>query len=176
MKEILLVTGGCRSGKSRFALEYANKHFQRKIFLATAEALDDEMKERIKVHKEGRGPGWTTVEEPVHLVKALAALNAYYDVVLIDCLTLWINNLLLLRKNDKEIMIEVDGLIESMQKIPQSLIIVTNEVGYGIVPENKIARQFRDIAGRVNQRVAEGADVVTVTIAGLPLVLRGELR
>ena len=176
MKEIIFVIGGCRSGKSSFALDYANKHFRKKVFLATSQALDDEMKERILRHREARGPDWKTIEEPTKITETLTSVKADYEVVLIDCLTLWVSNLLMDGETEDKILSRAEALVESMQKIPQSIIVVSNEVGAGIVPENKIARIFRDIAGIVNQRVATCSDTVVLTVAGLSHVIKGKLR
>ena len=176
MKENMLVTGGCRSGKSRFALAYANKRFRNKVFLATAKAFDDEMEKRISAHKEARGPEWTTIEEPTELAKVVTSLETDYEIVLIDCMTLWLSNLLMGGKDESEIFSRVDAFIETIQKVPQSILMVSNEVGYGIVPENKIARQFRDIMGTVNQRLAAGSDVVVWTVAGIPQIIKGKPR
>ncbi len=175
MKEIILVIGGCRSGKSSFALDYANRHFRQKVFLATGQALDDEMKRRISRHREARGPDWKTIEEPKKLTEALEALRFQAEVILIDCLTLWVSNLLMDGEGEEQILSRVEGLIELIQKVPQSIIVVSNEVGAGIVPENKIARIFRDIVGLMNQRVAACSDTVVLTVAGLPHVIKGEL-
>lgn len=176
MKEIVLVIGGCRSGKSSFALDYANKHFRQKVFLATSQALDNEMEQRIKKHREARGPDWATVEEPAELTKVLASLNTDYDVILIDCLTMWISNLLMAGEGEEEILSRAEQLVEFMRKTPQSIIAVSNEVGTGIVPENKLARVFRDIVGLANQMVAACSDIVVMTVAGLPQVIKGKLR
>jgi adenosylcobinamide kinase/adenosylcobinamide-phosphate guanylyltransferase len=176
MKQIIFVTGGCRSGKSRFALEYANKHFKSKMFLATAPALDDEMKKRIKAHQEARGPEWAAMEEQTEIAKAVAAVKTNYEVILLDCMTLWLSNLIMAGEPESQIFSRTETFIEAIQKIPQSIIIVSNEVGYGIVPVNDIARQFRDIMGTVNQRLAACADVVVWTVVGLPQVLKGQLQ
>ncbi len=176
MKEIVLVIGGCRSGKSSFALDYANKHFRQKVFLATSQALDNEMEQRIKKHREARGPDWATVEEPAELTKVLASPNTDYDVILIDCLTMWISNLLMAGEGEEEILSRAEQLVEFMRKTPQSIIAVSNEVGTGIVPENKLARVFRDIVGLANQMVAACSDIVVMTVAGLPQVIKGKLR
>ncbi len=176
MKEIVFVTGGCRSGKSRFALDYANKHFKSKIFLATAPALDDEMKQRIKAHQEARGPEWATIEEHTDIAKAVASVETDYEVILLDCMTLWLSNLIMAGEPESQIFSRTEAFIEAIQKISQSVIIVSNEVGYGIVPVNDIARRFRDIMGTVNQRLAACAHVVVWTIAGLPQILKGNLR
>ncbi len=176
MKQIIFVTGGCRSVKSRFALDYANKHFKSKTFLATAPPLDDEMKKRIKAHQEARGPEWATIEEHKEIARAVASVETDYEVILLDCMTLWLNNLIMAGEQESQIFARTEAFIEAIQKIPQSVIIVSNEVGYGIVPVNDIARQFRDIMGTVNQRLAACADVVVWTIAGLPQILKGNLR
>lgn len=176
MKEIIFVTGGCRSGKSRFALDYANKHFEGKVFLATAPALDDEMRQRIKAHQEARGPEWATIEEQTEIAKAVASLESHVDVIVIDCMTLWLSNLLMAGEQESQLFSRTETLIEAIQKIPQSVIIVSNEVGSGIVPVNDMARQFRDIMGTVNQRLAACADVVVWTVVGLPQVVKGKLQ
>jgi adenosylcobinamide kinase/adenosylcobinamide-phosphate guanylyltransferase len=176
MKQIIFVTGGCRSGKSRFALDYANKHFKNKIFLATAPALDDEMKKRIKAHQEARGPEWAAIEEQTEIAKAVATVKTNYEVILLDCMTLWLSNLIMAGEQESQIFSKTEAFIEAIQKIPQSVIIVSNEVGYGVVPVNDIARQFRDVMGTVNQRLAASADVVVWTIAGLPQIIKGTLR
>jgi len=176
VKQIIFVTGGCRSGKSRFALEYANTHFKSKIFLATAPALDDEMKKRIKAHQEARGPEWGAMEEQTEIAKAVASVETNYEVILLDCLTLWLSNLIMAGEQESQILSRTEAFIEAIQKIPQSVIIVSNEVGYGIVPVNDIARHFRDIMGTVNQRLAACADVVVWTVVGLPQVIKGKLR
>lgn len=176
MKEIILVTGGCRSGKSRFALDYINQHYENKVFLATAEALDDEMKSRIQRHQAERGPEWTTLEEPTAVTEKLASLGEKYQALLIDCLTLWITNLLMAEVTEADILKRADELAESLQNIPQSVVVVTNEVGSGIVPENQMSREFRDLAGAVNQKMAACADAVVFTVAGIPQVIKGSLR
>lgn len=144
--------------------------------MATSQALDDEMEKRIARHKETRGPDWTTIEEPIKLEEALESLKIQVDIVLIDCLTLWVSNLLMDGETEDKILSRVEALVESMQKVPQSIIVVSNEVGSGIVPENKIARIYRDIAGIVNQRIAVCSDTVVLAIAGIPHVIKGTLR
>jgi adenosylcobinamide kinase/adenosylcobinamide-phosphate guanylyltransferase len=176
MKELLFVTGGCRSGKSRFALDYANTWFKNKVFLATSQALDEEMERRIEQHRKARGSDWTTIEEPTNLAEALSALDTTYDVVLIDCLTIWISNLLMDGKTEEQIIFLTEQLVEVMKGMDQSIIVVSNEVGSGIVPENKIARVYRDIAGMVNQKVAACSDTVVLTVAGIPQAIKGKLR
>lgn len=175
MKEIIFVLGGCRSGKSRFALDYANRHYRKKVFLATSQALDNEMERRIARHKKERGPDWTTIEEPKKLTEILASLKNSFEVVLIDCLTIWISNLLMDGETEEQIIFRTENLIEGMKKADQSIVVVSNEVGSGIVPENKIARMYRDIAGIVNQKMAVCSNTVVLTVAGIPHVIKGTL-
>ena len=176
MKEVILVTGGCRSGKSRFALDYVNKHFKNKVFVATAEALDDEMERRIQRHQEERGSDWKTIEEPITLSEMLASLEEDCQVALIDCLTLWITNLLMAETTEDDIFARVNDLADMIRKIPQSVVVVTNEVGSGIVPDNRMARVFRDLVGAINQKMATCADSVVFMVAGLPQVIKGSLE
>jgi adenosylcobinamide kinase/adenosylcobinamide-phosphate guanylyltransferase len=173
MKEIVFVLGGCRSGKSRCALEYADRHYRHKVFLATSEVYDDEMQKRVEKHQRDRGHEWTTIEEPLKVAEKLASLEPSFEVVLIDCMTLWISNLLMSGEGEDGILDKADDLIEQLKQIPQSTIIVSNEVGAGIVPENRLARIFRDAAGAVNQKLAARADVVVFTVAGIPQVIKG---
>jgi len=176
VKEILFVTGGCRSGKSSFALDYANRHFSKKVYLATSLALDDEMKARIKRHQEQRGSDWITVEEAKKVSQAIFSLPEDTDVILLDCLTMWISNLLLEGQGQERIFQEIESLIETIKKAPQSIITVSNEVGSGVVPDNTISRMFRDIVGIANQRIVACSDTVVLTVAGLSNVIKGRLR
>lgn len=171
-KRLIFITGGCRSGKSRYALDYANQHYSKKIYLATCEALDEEMAQRIELHKKARGPEWQTVEEPVRIVEKVKQHGDGAEVILLDCNTLWISNLLMQEKNDLEIMKEADRLIEAMKQSPSSFIVVTNEVGMGIVPADLLSRRFRDLSGTINQKIAEGADTVIFMVSGIPLFLK----
>ena len=165
----LLVLGGARSGKSRFAQARAEALESDLVYIATAQALDTEMDERIARHREDRGPRWRTVEEPLDLPVTIARQSSPGNVLLVDCLTLWLSNLMLAER-------DVDGAAEqlllAMTKAPGSLILVANEVGLGIVPDNALARRFRDAAGRLNQILAEKADEVMFIAAGLPLRLK----
>jgi adenosylcobinamide kinase/adenosylcobinamide-phosphate guanylyltransferase len=170
---MIFITGGCRSGKSRFALDYANQHFSKKLYLATCEALDEEMVQRIDHHKKMRGPEWQTIEEPVEIVNKIRQYGDEGDVILLDCMTLWLSNLLMRRKNDPEVMDEVNRFIDTVKQIPASLIIVSNEVGMGIVPADPLSRRFRDLSGMANQKIVEVAETVVFMISGLPLFLKG---
>lgn len=176
---IVFITGGARSGKSRFALEKANSMNGKKIYIATAEPLDEEMKERIKRHKEERGREWLTMEEPIKIPKLLRELKGECDVILLDCLTLWLSNLMVAGKElsgeIEEFIADLKGIKNSSSSCLQPLVlfIVSNEVGMGIVPENELARRFRDLAGMLNQRVAEIADEVYFMVSGIPLKIKG---
>ncbi len=169
-KKIIFITGGARSGKSSFAMAEASKVNGRKAYIATAEALDEEMKERIEKHKRRRGDDWVTYEEPIKIPDVLKTIEGRYRLVVIDCLTLWLSNLM---KADLNIETEIGHFISSLVTCHSSLIfIVSNEVGMGIVPENEMARRFRDMAGFLNQGVAEIADEVYMIVAGLPLKIK----
>lgn len=172
VKEIVLVIGGCRSGKSRFAVDYA-RGLKRKVFVATCEALDEEMKKRVEKHREDRGADWKTIEAPLALVDIIARCGAGADVILVDCLTLWVSNMILKGETEKDVMFHADELLGSIQKIDGTVILVSNEVGAGIVPENHLARMFRDVAGMLNQKVAACADKVVWMVAGIPVKVKG---
>lgn len=165
----LFVLGGARSGKSRYAQTRAEALDGEPFYLATAQALDTEMGERIERHRADRGPRWSTVEAPVELPAAIRAENAAGRVLLIDCLTLWTSNLLLAKRG---IAAATDDLVAAIGEAGCPLILVANEVGLGIVPDNALARRFRDEAGRINQRVAAAVDEVMFVAAGLPLRLK----
>ncbi len=172
MAEIALITGGCRSGKSRYALELAAS-CPRKAFIATAQAHDEEMRERIARHKAERGKEWMTIEEPLDLTAALQQGAAMADVVVADCLTAWLGNLLHLEQSvDMEHPAITAFFVFLSASYSCRIILVSNEVGMGIVPDNAMARQFRDLAGGVNQRVAHHADNVTLMVSGLPLQVK----
>ncbi len=172
-KKTILITGGCRSGKSRFALDYANQHFSKKLYLATCEALDEEMAQRIAHHKKMRNPEWQTIEEPVEVVDKIRRYGDEADVILLDCVTLWLSNLLMRREDDLQIIKETDRLIETIKQSLASFIVVTNEVGMGIVPADPLSRRFRDLSGTTNQKIGEGADTVIYMVSGIPLFLKG---
>jgi len=170
----ILVTGGTRSGKSSFAQDLAEAHNGRKAFIATAEPLDREMKERITRHRNERPAGWDTIEEPLHLAKTVQKCGEAYDVLLIDCLTLWISNLLVNRSmNEKAILKKISALVASCRKTPSRVIMVTNELGMGIVPANRLSRLYRDLVGKANQQVAAEADEVYFLVSGIPMKLKG---
>jgi adenosylcobinamide kinase/adenosylcobinamide-phosphate guanylyltransferase len=165
---VTLVLGGARSGKSRFAEELIERAGQPARYLATAEPSDDEMRARIAAHRARRGGNWTTIEEPLDLVNVLLAGDA--RPMLIDCLTLWLANLM---GGQRDVGFEIERLLSLLPRAKSPLVLVTNEVGLGIVPENALAREFRDHAGRLNQGVARLAQRVVFMAAGLPLTLKG---
>ena len=169
-----LVFGGARSGKTRRALSLAEACHEtlglRPVYLATAQAFDDEMTARIDAHKAERGPEWSTVECPLDLPAAIAETATPETVLLVDCLTLWLTNVTFA---ERDLGAETDGLIQSLGDAPGRIVVVSNEVGHGIVPENALARRFRDDQGRLNQTVAAAVDRVEFVAAGLPLALKG---
>lgn len=167
MGKITFITGGARSGKSSFALREASLVKGKKAYLATAQALDAEMKERIERHRKERGPDWDTFEEPTDVAQAL--LGREYDVVIIDCLTIWLSNLML-SGNDMEK--ETEALIKALREVDAHVFVVSNEVGMGIVPDNELARRFRDLAGSLNQKVADVADEAYMVVSGLPVRIK----
>jgi adenosylcobinamide kinase / adenosylcobinamide-phosphate guanylyltransferase len=173
-QSIIFITGGCRSGKSRFAFDHANRGYSDKIFLATSEILDDEMALRVENHKRVRGPEWRTIEEPVEIVDAIGQSGKEGSLILLDCITLWISNLLIRWDDDPRILDEVSRLIKSLQESPASFLIVSNEVGMGIVPVEPLGRRFRDLAGAANQKIAHAADTVVFMVSGIPIFLKGE--
>jgi adenosylcobinamide kinase/adenosylcobinamide-phosphate guanylyltransferase len=173
-KRMIFITGGCRSGKSRYALHYANQYFSKKLFLATCEVLDEEMARRIENHKKGRGPEWQTIEEPVEIVDKIRKNGSDPEVILIDCLTLWLYNLLMRWDNDLRIMDETEKLITIIKQSQTSFILVSNEVGMGIVPADPLSRRYRDLLGTMNQRVAEALDTVIFMVSGIPIILKGK--
>lgn len=168
---VYLVLGGARSGKSRHAEAICRKAGGALIYVATAEAWDEEMKARIAQHRTDRAAdGWVTVEEPKDIASVLQHETAPDRVLLVDCLTLWLSNHLLA---GSDIEAEIDQLCAAVSAFPGTLVFVANEVGFGIVPENKLARAFRDHAGLLNQRIAAISDRVTLVVAGLPVQVKG---
>lgn len=173
VNHLTLITGGCRSGKSRYALSLATPHALR-AFIATAEAVDEEMAARIRQHRAERGTGYVTIEEPLNPAGALDRLPTGCEVVIIDCVTTWLANLMHRKGDSGRSFPEVDRLLEKLDHPAGRIIIVTNEVGAGIVPDNPLARRFRDLAGGLNQELARRADAVVCMIAGIPFALKGE--
>ncbi|MFC3568211.1 bifunctional adenosylcobinamide kinase/adenosylcobinamide-phosphate guanylyltransferase [Paracoccus sp. TOH] len=165
---ITMVTGGARSGKSALAESIAARHPGARFYIATAEARDDEMTQRIGRHRDRRGPGWQTVEEPRDLALALSRTDGQ-GVRLVDCLTLWLSNLMAAEDRPGP---RVGALCELLAAQQSPVVLVTNELGLGIVPENALARRFRDEHGWMNQAVAGVADEVWMAVSGLPLCLK----
>jgi adenosylcobinamide kinase/adenosylcobinamide-phosphate guanylyltransferase len=191
--KITFVIGGARSGKSSFVLNEVLEMKGSKAYIATAEALDDEMKDRIQQHKGDRGQEWGNYEEPVNIAELISKIKDKYEIVVLDCLTLWLSNVMIRTKNSdarsqntdyrtQTTEKHINKLIETCNKLKNSvcslksgfcnLYIVSNEVGMGIVPENPLAREFRDLTGFLNQKVAEVADEVYMVTAGIPMKIK----
>jgi adenosylcobinamide kinase/adenosylcobinamide-phosphate guanylyltransferase len=175
VKEIIFVIGGCRSGKSSHALRTAEKMPQNgKIYIATCVPQDQEMKQRVERHQRERSQIWVTVEEPLQLPEAILHNSDRMNVILVDCLTLWVSNLLMKTNNEEKLQDTNSQLLDALEKAAGSIVLVSNEVGAGIVPENKLARQYRDIIGLVNQAVAQAASKVVWMVAGIPVTVKGQ--
>jgi adenosylcobinamide kinase/adenosylcobinamide-phosphate guanylyltransferase len=189
MKKIILVLGGARSGKSHYAVELAKKlgnpssltgsHMgrdsvatSRTVFLATMECLDEEMQERIKLHRQHRPAEWQTVEEGKDVDKVILNLKGLCDVVIIDCLTNLVSNLLLELQEINKVKVRIEEIIQVIGQLDATVLIVSNEVGCGVVPETPLGRKFRDIAGIANQLVAKYADEVYLLTAGIPICIK----
>lgn len=168
MRELIL--GGARSGKSRLAEQRAREHGGAVVYVATAEAGDGEMRARIEEHRRRRPDDWQTVEAPRELAAALLDAAAPGVLVLVDCLTLWLGNLI---EDDAALAAEREALLSALPRLPGEIVLVSNEVGQGIVPDNALARRFRDEAGWLHQAVAERCERATFVVAGLPVALKG---
>jgi len=167
-----LVLGGARSGKTAFAERLALHAGARPVYLATAATLDPEMRDRVASHRAGHADRFTTIEEPLALSRAILEAADAHDVILVDCLTLWITNLLIA---SEDVATAVSELCATLMEFRRAkVVLVSNEVGLGIVPESAMARTFRDLAGSTHQRLAEVCDDVYFVAAGLPLTLKGE--
>ncbi|MEM7568092.1 MAG: bifunctional adenosylcobinamide kinase/adenosylcobinamide-phosphate guanylyltransferase, partial [Pseudomonadota bacterium] len=167
---LTLVLGGARSGKSRHAEGLVAASGLPRIYIATAEAWDEEMRERIAKHRADRGPDWTTVDAPLDLARTIAEQARPDRVVLVDCLTLWLTNVMLA---ERDVEAEEATLLEALREPAGPIVCVSNETGLGIVPDNALARRFRDAQGRLNQRIAAIAARVDFIAAGLPIRLKG---
>ena len=168
--ETVLVLGGARSGKSRFAEAWVTRRPSPWIYVATAEARDGEMRERIAHHRARRGEGWTTVEAPLDLVTTLERYAVPGTTVLVDCLTLWLTNLMLAQCDVEK---EAENLVAALDRLKGGIAFVSNEVGLGLVPETPLGREFRDQAGRLHQILAARVDSVVLMVAGLPMHVKG---
>lgn len=171
MARITLITGGARSGKSTHALKLAAPH-HRKFFVATGQALDEEMTARIEFHRETRPSEFQTVEEPVQVAAAIERLKERADVVVLDCLTLWMSNLMQLHDRDELILGEADRLAQILKHTAFASIVVTDEVGWGVVPDHPMGRRYRDLLGWTNQKIASVADEVVLMVAGYPIKVK----
>ncbi len=175
--KVVLVTGGARSGKSAFALRLGEEGAGRKVLIATAEilrnkageVLDPEMAERIRRHRESRSNLWETVEEPIKLPDAIATWGKISRVVLVDCLTLWLSNLL---HRERDALRGITQLCEVLRKVSSQAILVTNEVGMGVIPDHPLGRRFVDLAGTMNREVAGVADAVYCMVSGIPVKVK----
>ena len=176
-KKNIFILGGVRSGKSRFAQELAKKLSNKVLFVATGEPLDEEMRARIDEHKKARPKSWRTLEIPTNISRQLGAEIGDAEVVIIDCLTLLVSNRigeeLDYLKAEKQVMAEINELIAGMDKLRASFIIISNEVGAGLVPEAKLGRVYRDILGKANQLIAQRSSKVYFMVAGIPMKMKG---
>jgi adenosylcobinamide kinase / adenosylcobinamide-phosphate guanylyltransferase len=169
LPRLLLVLGGARSGKSHFAERAIEAASGGGLYVATAEIADAEMAARVAEHRERRGPAWATLEEPLEIAALIAAEAREHRPILVDCLTLWLSNLM---HADRDVEAETERLLAALAAARGSVVLVANEVGLGIVPETALGRAFRDHAGRLNQRVAAAAERVVFLAAGLPMLLK----
>jgi len=170
--KLYFITGGARSGKSAFAEKLAGERAGKRAYLATAQALDAEMVERIEHHRRRRGDAWDTFEEPLAVAELVRKLSGRYQVLLLDCLTLWLSNVMARTGSDREIGSQVDDLTAALRGFGGSVLVVSNEVGLGIVPDNALARRFRDLAGFANQKVAQASDDAYFLAAGMPMKIK----
>jgi adenosylcobinamide kinase/adenosylcobinamide-phosphate guanylyltransferase len=174
-KTVTLVLGGVRSGKSRWAQEFAGKA-EHVAYVATAQARDAEMREKIRRHQEDRPKHWQTLEEPLELAAVLTEHAQEFDLLLVDCLTVFVANMLEAAEIDpKSLEARIDRFLEALRSTPVSIVLVSNEVGCGVVPPYPLGRKYRDVLGELNQRVAAIADDVVLMVAGLPFALKGSI-
>jgi adenosylcobinamide kinase / adenosylcobinamide-phosphate guanylyltransferase len=167
-----LILGGARSGKSRLAEQLASDSGQPVTYIATSQPLDGEMNERVRLHRERRPAHWGLIEEPLALAAVLRAEAAPGHCLLVDCLTLWLTNLLML-EDSARLELERDALLDCLETLPGTLILVSNETGLGVVPMGELTRRYVDLAGTLHQQMATRCQRVVLTVAGLPLMLKG---
>lgn len=172
MKKITFITGGIKSGKSNLAVEKASKENQKVAFVATATAFDDEMADRIKKHQQARPASWSLFEEPHNIDTIIEKIINKYNIVIIDCLGIWVTNLMMSELSDIEITNKATDLIKTFAKIDYHLIIVSNETGLGLIPANKMGRRFCDLLGVINQKIAKAADEAYLMTSGIPIKLK----
>jgi adenosylcobinamide kinase/adenosylcobinamide-phosphate guanylyltransferase len=171
LPRLSLILGGAASGKSAFAENLVRGTGLRQIYVATAQVYDDEMADKVTRHREQRGDQWITIEEPIDIAGALTTA-AVDDIILIDCATLWLTNLIL---GDYDVAAHTQALLAAIDTCPAPVVIVSNEVGQGIVPDNALSRQFRNAQGKLNQDIAAKSGLVVAVMAGLPVALKGQL-
>jgi adenosylcobinamide kinase/adenosylcobinamide-phosphate guanylyltransferase len=169
---MILIGGGSRSGKTGLALQKARGHGARLAYVATAEALDEEMRQRAAAHQSERGAQFTTIEEPLDLAALVESRGNEFDAIVIDCLTVWLSNLMLGEHGEHEVDRAIEGFLSAVSGSAATIICVTNEVGSGIVPESALARRFRDRAGWLNQQIAAASDEVYWTVFGCPVKVK----
>lgn len=175
MGKITFILGGARSGKSQFAIGLAKKTPKSVIFIATATDSDKEMRERIKLHRKNRPSHWKTIEEPKKLAALVKGIPKKTELIIIDCMTIFISNLLLEGKSDNFVENEIGLMLKNLAKARFNSLIVSNEVGMGIVPDNALARRFRDLAGKINQGIAKASNEVYFIVSGLRLKIKDTL-
>ena len=172
----ILITGGARAGKSSFAQKLAAESGGKVLFVATAEARDEDMRRRIEKHQKSRPSNWKTLESPSEVAKAISQNGGEYEVIVIDCITMLVSNVMLAADDEETaesaVINEIEALIKAMQTKPSAFIVVSNEVGLGIVPDNELSRNYRDLLGRANQLMAQYADEVYFMVAGIPVKIR----
>lgn len=171
LPKLSLILGGASSGKSAFAETLVMAASQPRIYIATAQTFDDEMRQKVQKHLVQRGPDWRTIEAPLDTADVLIGLPAE-AVVLLDCATMWLSNQMLA---ETDLATEQAKLLDTLNACPAHVVVVSNEVGLDVVPENALARRFRDAQGALNQALAKQADLAVLVVAGLPMVLKGEL-
>jgi len=172
MEKIIFITGGVKSGKSSYALKLAKKMDKEVIFLATGSAKDEEMKERIRLHKKSRPSSWKTIEEGRDIIPVLSSIKPPHKIIIMDCLTFLVSNLLLDHHTEEFITEYIERIAKIILKSPHTAIIVSNEVGWGVVPESALGRKFRDILGKSNQIMAKYAQRVYLMVSGMPVNLK----
>lgn len=174
MGRIIFITGGVRSGKSSYAVKLAGKMNREVIFLATGSAKDGEMRKRISVHRKARPSHWKTIEEGKDLASVLSTINSPPKVLIIDCLTFLVSNLLLSRYTEESILKSIEEIAKLILESSHTAIVVSNEVGWGVVPNSSLGRKFRDVLGKANQMMAEYAQEVYLMVSGIPVKLKYE--